>query len=248
MAAQVPTMTKIRPNPQLQREGSPAPARRANGRPSLAVRIAVSAILVFHLFAVFIAPMSVPPSSNLIMDIAQGTSLQLYLDALYINHGYAFFAPDPGSGKLVRWEVMNAQGAVIKQGEFPNSKEQWPRLWYHRHFMLADQLGLGVEDERDPNLWKRKFLEAYARHILRESDGEMVRVRYIEHVPLDPKLALQGAKLDDPSTYKQVLPDVVVRRSDLGPTDANQTNNWQSGRQNVAGPPNVGNPWTRGTR
>ncbi|MEX0641127.1 MAG: hypothetical protein WD468_00420 [Pirellulales bacterium] len=212
------------------------------------MRIAVSAVIVFHLFAVIIAPMSVPPTSNLIMEIAQGTKLQLYLDALYINHGYAFFAPDPGSGKIVHWEIMNTQGAVIQQGEFPNSKEQWPRLWYHRHFMLADQLGIGAEDERDPNLWKRRFLEGYARHLLRESDGEMIRVRYFEHMPLDPELALQGAKLDDPSTYKQVLPDVVVRRSDLGPADSHQTDIWQSDRQNVAGPPNAGNPWTRGTR
>jgi hypothetical protein len=243
-AAQVPTMTKIRPNPQPQREGSPAPARRANGRPSLAVRIVVSSILVWHLFAVFIAPMSVPPSSALVMEVAQGSHLQWYLDALYINHGYAFFAPDPGSGRLVRWEILNAQGAVTKQGEFPNAKEQWPRLWYHRHFMLADQVGDGMDDD----VWRRRFLEAYARHILRESDGAAVRVRWIEHQPLAPEVALKGAKLDDPSTYRQTLPDVIVRRADLGPEDNNQTNLWQSPRQNVAGPPNVGNPWTRGIR
>jgi hypothetical protein len=182
------------------------------------------------------------------MTIAQQPPMQWYLDVLYVNHGYSFFAPDPGAGKLVRWEVLNAQGAVTKQGEFPNKKEQWPRLRYHRHFMLADQAGAGPEEERDPDLWKRKYMEGYARHILRESDGAAVRVRWIEHRPLEPGAAFDGAKLDDPSTYRQILPDVIVRRSDLGPDDANQSNIWQSGRQNVAGPPTVGSPWTRGTR
>lgn len=245
MAAQAPTMTKIRPNPQPQREGMPTPTRRANGPPSLAVRIGVSVILVWHLLAVFLAPLSVPPSSNFIMDIAQGTYMQSYLDALYINHGYAFFAPDPGSGRLIRWEILNPQGAVTKQGEFPNVKEHWPRLWYHRHFMLADQVGDGLDDDA----WRRKYLEAYGRHILRQSEGAAaVRVRWVEHRPLSPVDALKGMKLDDPSTFRQTLPDVVIRRSDLGPEESNQTNIWQSPRQNVAGPPNVGSPWTRGTR
>jgi hypothetical protein len=250
-AAQVPTMSKARPTPPPQREGSSAPTRRSNGRPALAVRIAVSLLLAFHLFAVFIAPLSIPPSSRLAIDVAQGTFLQWYLDALYINHGYAFFAPDPGAGRLVRWEILNPQGAVVKQGEFPNSKEHWPRLWYHRHFMLADQVGDGMDDDA----WRKRFLEAYGRHILRESDGAAVRIRWIEHRPLEPEEATRGMKLDDPSTYRQTLPDVIVRRSDLGPEEviqpmppANQTNIWQNPRQNVAGPPNVGNPWTRGTR
>ncbi len=250
MAAQVPTMNKLRPNPQPQREGSPAPVRRTNGRPSAPVRVVVSVLLVWHLFAVFVAPLSVPPTSWLVMTIAQEPPVQWYLDALYINHGYQFFAPDPGAGRLVRWEVLDGQGRVIEQqrGEFPNKKEHWPRLWYHRYFMLADQAGAGIEEERDPDLWKRKYLEAYARHILRESDGAAVRLRWIEHRPLDPKAAFDGAKLDDPSTYRQVLQDIIVRRSDLGPDNSNQSNIWQSGRQNVAGPPNVGSPWTRGTR
>jgi hypothetical protein len=140
-----------------------------------------------------------------------------------------------------------------ERGDFPNKTEQWPRLWYHRHFMLADQAGAGPEDERDPDLWKRKYLEAYARHILRQHpDGAAVRLRWIEHRPLEPGAAFEGAKLDDPSTYRQVLPDIIVRRSELEPEESkqnsDQTNIWQSGRQNVAGPPNAVSPWTRGIR
>jgi hypothetical protein len=114
--------------------------------------------------------------------------------------------------------------------------------------MLADQAGAGLDEERDADRWKRKFLDSYARHLLRESDGEAVRIRWIEHRPLDPGDAFNGAKLDDPSTYRQILPDVIVRRSDLGPADGDQTRIWQSGRQNVAGSPTVGSPWTKGTR
>ena len=70
--------------------------------------------------------------------------MQWYLDALYLNHGHAFFAPirrRRPPGPLPDVSIENAQYET--QGEFPNRKGQWPRLFYHRYFMLADQMGRG---------------------------------------------------------------------------------------------------------
>ena len=36
-----------------------------------------------------------------------------YLEAAYLDHGYAFFAPDPGPSHLVRYELEFDDGGVI---------------------------------------------------------------------------------------------------------------------------------------
>lgn len=169
-------------------------------------------MIAWHVVAVFLAPLSLPPSSQLIEGIAQHTAMQWYLDALYLNHGYYFFAPDPGPGHLIYYDVSDAQGRVIKQGHFPNWELHRPRLWYHRHFMLAEQVGGPFAEEN----WQRRYLQGYARQLLREFDGESVRVRWIAHAPPEPQNMTYPAKLDAAASYRERLPPVVQRRSDLG--------------------------------
>ena len=152
--------------------------------------------------------------------------MQWYLDALYLNHGYHFFAPSPGPGNLIRYELLDSRGSVIGQGEFPNTKDQWPRLRYHRHFMLADQAGLPSEDRQYRDYWQRVYLESYARHLLRTNeDAEMVRLRRIAHWPIPRDLALQGRKITDPEGYETLM-EVTQRRSDVAPQGGEQTNIW----------------------
>jgi hypothetical protein len=195
---------------------------RAPGSLPGLVRLVISLVLVWHLAGVILAAWSIPPTSPLILRLAQRPPMQWYLDALYLNHGYQFFAPEPAesAGHVIRYEVFDSGGSVIHQGEFPNTKDQWPRLRYHRYFMLADQAGLPLADEADRTYWERVYLESYARQLLRQyGDGETIRLRRIAHYPLFPGHAFEGRKLDDPETYKPLL-EVVQRRSDLGPEDA----------------------------
>jgi hypothetical protein len=194
--------------------------------------------------------MSIPPTSQLVIGIAQGPFMQWYLDALYLNHGYSFFAPDPGPGRLVYYDIYDRQGTVIRQGKFPDWDMQWPRLWYHRHFMLADQVGIGLQRDDGPGEGERKYLEAYARQLLRQYPGESVRVRWIAHLlpmlrdpnrfsPSDP------VTLDAPASYTELMPPVVQRRSDLASDAAeavDQSTNTHSGH------PNVADRWMRATR
>ncbi len=217
---------KPRPNPPQREPGS---SPRRPGRPPAVVRVIVSVLLVWHLAAVFLAPMSVPPSSQFVIDIAQRRPMQWYLDALYLNHGYYFFAPDPGDGHLIYYDVYDRQGTVVKQGKFPDWDVQWPRLWYHRHFMLADQAGAGLPDEQG----QRRFLEAYARQLLRQFQGESVRVRWVAHHPLDPFRASDPVKLDTPESYELRL-EVVQRRSDLRDEPPAETTSQQTKTPNVA--------------
>jgi len=240
---QQPTQ-KSRPISPQREAGSPS---RRPGRPAASIRVFVSVLLVWHVAAVALAPMSLPPSSELVVDIAQQWPMQWYLDLLYLNHGYHFFAPDPGPGHLIRYEVFDDRGGLIQQGEFPNAKEHWPRLYYHRYFMLADQVGIPSNDEQFRKQWQRTYLEAYARQLLREYDGQSVRVRWIAHYALPPQFAEQGRKLNDPEGYETLM-EVTQRRSDLGPQTNDQSGAWQSGRIETAGHRPEGGRWLGGTR
>lgn len=226
-------MNKPRPNPP-QREFGGSNGRRP-GRPAAFVRFIVSLLIIWHFAAVFLAALSVPPSSSLVVDITQRPPMQWYLDALYLNHGHYLFAPNPGPGHLIRYELLDERGGMIAQGEFPSTEKQWPRLRYHRHLMLADQAGLPVENREVRQYWERVYLESYARHLLRiNQDAQMVRLRRIEHWPLPLPLAIEGRKITDPEGYQTLL-EVSQRRSDLGPEAGDQSSMWQGGRQDMAG-------------
>ena len=54
--------------------------------------------------------------------LAQKPPMQWYLDALYLNHGYSFFAPEPGIGYLIHYDLLDGRGGVVKQGSFPGQQ------------------------------------------------------------------------------------------------------------------------------
>jgi hypothetical protein len=229
--------------------GKPPSAQRAGTGPPGFVRLVISLLLAWHLGAVFLSAWSVPPTSPLVARLAQCAPVRWYVEALYLSGGNRLSAPDAGAAHLVRYEVLDSRGSVVHQGEFPNRKDQWPRLLYHRYLMLANQAGLPLPDEADRSYWQRMYLQSYARQLLRQySDGETIRLTRIAHYPLLPEHALAGRKLDDRETYKTVL-DVTQRRSDLGP-EANQQNQpVQAGQGRAAWPSTAGRGgWQGGVR
>lgn len=210
---------KSQPRPQQQGD------RKAGqgGAPTLALwlRVVISLAVAWHLLAVFMAPLSVPPSSELVSRIAQPTrfrdqsdylGVQWYTDALYLNHGYHFFAPDPPVNQLVRYAVTDESGAIVAEGEFPNTEQQWPRLYYHRHMMLADQAPLMPAPE--PQAATQLALRSYARYLLRRHDGAQARLEYVRHAQLNPFEVLEGADPNTPERFER-LASVVEYRADL---------------------------------
>lgn len=112
-------------------------------------RRAITCWLLFHLFAIFIAPASVAPASDLAR--AGWTVCRPYLQTLYLNHGYHFFAPDPGESTLLAYTVETADGRVIED-VIPHRRIH-PRLLYHRHFMLTESLAfIASLSEREASL------------------------------------------------------------------------------------------------
>jgi hypothetical protein len=218
---QPPLGNKPRPSAPPREEGARG---RRPGRIPLWLRAALSLFIVWHFTAVFLAALSAPPSSQLVYRIAQQGLMQWYLDALYMNQQHSFFAPDVGPGNIIRYELFDQSGQLMEKGNLPDRKEHWPRLRYHRHFMLADQADYLSANDQYRKQWQRAFLEGFARHLLRvHEDAASVRVQRVAHWPIPRTLALEGRKIDDQQGYDTQL-EVTQRRSDLGPPESNQSN------------------------
>ena len=116
---------------------------------------AINLGLALHVVAIVIAPAAVSPSSDLIQ--AGWDLFQPYLQILDLNHGYHFFAPEPGDSTLLAFQAERPDGTVVN-GRIPN-RDIVPRLLYHRHFMLTEQMKDAPAELRD------QWLGSYAEHI-----------------------------------------------------------------------------------
>jgi len=176
---------------------------------------------MLHLACVVIAPLADPPPSS---ELSRGLAriARPYIQAVALDNGYRFFAPDPGPSHLVRYELHNADGSQ-RSHEFPNRQEHFPRLLYHRHFMLSETVSaiagpyteeppegfLSETDRRD--FYKAKgrgmiLARSVAQYLLR-CNPEVGRVRLftVTHmIPILPDVR-NGMKLDDRRLYNEVL-------------------------------------------
>ncbi len=248
-----PTMqpsTPSKPRSAVTRES------KAGGGLGFALRVVISIVIAWHFAAIFLAALCIPATSDLVIDITQKPPMQWYLDVLYMNQGHSFFAPDVGPSRIVEYELYDQSGQPIGKDYLPSRKNHWPRLRYHRHFMLADQA------PADSEYWGRTFLEAYARQILREHpQAQGVRARLYAHWPLYQDLEVkarnpeygrerayqdfmrrmneQGIKID--ARGYELLLEVQQRRSDLGPeAQPDQSSVWHNGPVETAGRWNSG--------
>jgi hypothetical protein len=174
---------------------SPSVKRRTRGRSRPGwfqrpwVRGVLSILLMLHLTAVFVAPAVAPPTPRSDFFGALHDFFTPYLNLAYINHGYGFFSPDPGSSFIIRYHIERKDGEVL-EGVMPDLEKNWPRLLYHRYFMLTSQSSLL------PGL-----PQAYVRHLQKVHDARFVRLQYVEHRPPTARQVRNGMRLDDPSTY-----------------------------------------------
>jgi hypothetical protein len=239
-----PLAQKPRPTPPLREPGS---SPKKTGRLGPVLRLVISIWIVWHFAGVFLAALSISGGSDLVINVAQGgwwttRPMQWYLDALYLNQGHSFFAPEVGPGHFIQYRLFDQSNREIEHGEFPSRKDQWPRLLYHRYFMLADQCDVPTDNKQEHDYWERRYLEAYARQLLRANENAQVaQLQRFNHWPVRRRDFVEGVKLTDQRTYEKTI-EVTQRRSDLGPLPANQTLNWQGGRFDTAnrwmgGPP-----------
>lgn len=104
----------------------------------------LSVLLALHVLAVFVPPLHFasrvgPGDLSPVADFL-AAGLEPYYQAMYLDHGYFFFAPNPGPTHLVRYKVEFDDGREPVEGLFPELKTERPRLLYHRHFMMSEAL------------------------------------------------------------------------------------------------------------
>jgi hypothetical protein len=162
----------------------------AKGRRRI-LRVALNAWIVFHVAAIVIAPAAVRPASDLVE--AGWSIFQPYLQVLDLNHGYHFFAPEPEDSTLLAFEAERADGTVIR-GRIPN-REIVPRLLYHRHFMLTEQM------KDAPAELQEEWVGSYAEHLCRKYGAARVKLTGQIHRLPTTEMVRQGVRLDDPSSY-----------------------------------------------
>jgi hypothetical protein len=157
------------------------------------LRRAVSIWLIFHVFAIISAPAAVAPASELARDACR--FFQPYLGALYLDHGYHFFAPEPDESTLLAYVAERKSGTTVR-GRIPDRTTQ-PRLLYHRYFMLTEHMNDATEDVE--RLWH----ESYAEHIAREHGASRVALIQQTHKLPTMKRVRDGGRLDDPESYDE---------------------------------------------
>ncbi len=179
----------------LRRDGdcSKLLSRRARG--------VVSLLLILHLLAIASAPLAMEPSSLPAQKVF--AFFRPYLDGAFLNHGYHFFAPEPGPSHLIRYELTFSDGRV-EVGVFPNPAEQKPRLNYHRHFMLSEFANrLAVNDAQQPAL--HELSQSFARHLMSERDAESATLFLTRHYIPSPQQVKEGMTLDSEELYAERL-------------------------------------------
>ncbi len=193
--------------------------------PSKRFRFIVSSLLVLHLLAIFLPPLSFQTRGTLGQSPAVASllrPLEGYGQFLYVDRGYAFFAPDPGPSHLIQVAITDPQGDR-QEVMYPDRTKQWPRLMYHRHFMLTEFLfeiyqpplpsvEIDAFDPSEVEYWRQSraryeyFRQSMVQHLESEHPGREIAIRRIEHlIPDLVSFREQPVSLTDENSYRVIL-------------------------------------------
>lgn len=193
-------------------------------------RVVISLLLIVHIFAVFIPPFMLQASgsggTSPVGEVVMAT-LRPYIDLTFLNHGYAFFAPNPGPSHLIHAQIEFDDEREPIEKTFPDLDEQWPRLLYHRHFMLSEQLTaqyqppqLPIEISEEPELaerWqlRRRMYElkwrSFQEHLAEKYGASYVTLTRVRHRMIDVyEVGEQDMALDAEETFYELREDGFI--------------------------------------
>lgn len=192
-------------------------------------------VISFHLVAVFAEPFHFfsrsPVQSGADAEFLRRAT-RPYAQFMFLDHGYFFFAPNPGPGHLLRvmaddaplpipvdrFRVNPHEGVLL-----PDRNRDKPRLVYHRYLMFADFVNarftpaeLAPELAKDPYIqksWSRdraiytQLVRAVSDKVKRETQQPYVRVDRLEReIPDRLSTLQQQVRISDPR-WIQILPE-----------------------------------------
>ena len=101
-------------------------------------RFLLSIGITGYLLIVLLGPLSNPIASNNLTGPLSQMVAPVH-QSLFLGHGYRFFGPDPSPSHIVEFRIAQANEESIT-GKFPDREKHWPRLLYHRWFMLSETI------------------------------------------------------------------------------------------------------------
>ena len=159
---------------------------------SPAVRMAVSLGLLAYFAAVIVPPLAGPPPASELA-VAALQPLRPLVGSLFLGHGYRFFAPNPGPGHSIQWTMQMADGST-RQGSIPDRHADWPRLLYHRRFMIREQIAAFVPPPDAPADVRQQsrgewqpLVKDIAGQLLHRHGGNQVTLQMTEHYLPSPE-------------------------------------------------------------
>jgi hypothetical protein len=152
-------------------------------------------------------------------------ALRPYVEFAFLDHGYFFFAPNPGPSHLLRAKLEFDDGRPPLEITLPDRTRHWPRLLYHRHFMLAEQYHADFlpaqpppEVEANPAQladWQRTRRlyelrkQSFEQHLRRTYGASRVTLTRVEHTLIPPaQFAAESRSITAPDTYVD-LPEIL---------------------------------------
>jgi hypothetical protein len=193
------------------------------------IRLLASALIIMQVMAVVAEPFrfftfgATRGSSPAAQPIR--TALAPYVEFAFLNHGYFFFAPEPGPSHLMQATLTFSDGTT-SQIRYPDKTAQRPRLLYHRHFMLSEFLNQLHAPPVDPVLAKqmpaedvdawvanrRRFelvRDSMESHLAKRYGAQSVRIERVRHIlPGSDAVLKEKLPLDHSSLY-MILPDTL---------------------------------------
>ena len=189
----------------MSKEQQPSKIQTIRRRWPLAVRLFASVVILLYLLAVALPPLAGPPPASELANVILQPFRPL-VGVFSLSHGYRFFAPNPGPGHSIRWTITTAGGGTLK-GVIPDAETDWPRLLYHRRFMIPEKIAALVppllapaEIRREATRDWQPFAEDIATHLLTKHSGQDVILELIEHYLPDTFELKEGRAGDDLKT------------------------------------------------
>ncbi len=170
-----------------------------------------------------------------------GETMKPYSQWLYMNHGYFFFAPNPGPSHLIQCSLSSGSETEPSENEpiqtlfLPDRNEHWPRLLYHRYFMLSEFYSSRYAPRQVTEELKKdlEFMTQWAFdkeiydqiqssivNSLKHSRGkEKVQLRRVERsLPESHEVLREGWSLNDPR-LTTVLPESMIESAATVPVN-----------------------------
>ena len=171
--------------------------------PNVWQRRLISLALLVFLAIVIIGPLSNPiPSRHLTAPL--GAWVSPIHRALFLGHGYRFFAPNPGPSHLVQYKITRADGTQ-QENVFPDRDSIKPRLLYHRWFMLSETVYSEHAQTPSPREFERLNLSRLQQVKALNKGGRLVLAR-----------SLEATRKREEEAYQRTLKRIEVLVRDIG--------------------------------